>query len=49
MANSEDPEQSDLGLYCSSRPFRQATSVRNFRTLTIHFVSYVKLFSVHAG
>ena len=41
VANREDPvrlllqKQSDLGLHCLSRPFWQATSVQNFRTLTI--------------
>ena len=34
IANREDPE-SDLGLHCLSRPFWQATSVRNFRTFTV--------------
>ena len=38
IANRKDPDQkkqSDLGLCCLSRPFRQATSVQNFRTFTI--------------
>ena len=47
MANSKDPDQSDLGLCCLfqkqsdlglcclSRPFWQATSVQNFRTFTV--------------
>ena len=37
MASREDLDQtaSDLGLHCLSRPFLQATSVRNFRTFTI--------------
>ena len=41
IANREDPgqtaskKQSDLGLYCLSRPFWQTTSVRNFRTFSI--------------
>ena len=36
MANRKDPlkKQSDLGLHCLSRPFWQATIVRNFRTST---------------
>ena len=33
IANRED-----LGLPCLSKPFWQATSVRNFRTFTIHAV-----------
>ena len=37
IANRKDPDQtaseSDLGLHCLSRPFWQATKVRNFRTL----------------
>ena len=32
IANREDP---DLGLLCLSRPFWQATSVRNFRTFAV--------------
>ena len=28
-------KQSDLGLCCLSRPFWQATSVRNFRAFTV--------------
>ena len=37
IANREDPDQqSDLGLPCLSRPFGQATSVRNFRTFTVY-------------
>ena len=28
-------KQSDLGLCCLSRPIRQTTSVRNFRTFTV--------------
>ena len=42
IANREHPDQSaseqkqsDLGLPCLSRPFWQATSVRNFRTFTV--------------
>ena len=38
IANREDPDQtasSALGLPCLSRPFWQATSVRNFRTFTV--------------
>ena len=46
IANREDPDQtasfrlllkkqSDQGLHCLSRPFKQATSVRNFKTFTI--------------
>ena len=38
IASREYPGQtasSDLGLPCLNRPFWQATSVRNFRTLTI--------------
>ena len=40
IANREDPDQTassdtaGLGLYCLSRHFWQATSVRNFRTST---------------
>ena len=29
-------KQSDLGLPCLSKPFWQATSVRNFRTFSVH-------------
>ena len=43
MRNMEDPDktafsqkESDLGLPCLSWPFWQATSVRNFRTFTVH-------------
>ena len=33
IANREDPDQTaDLGLYCFSGPFGDATSVQNFRT-----------------
>ena len=37
MANKVDPDQtaSDLGLPCLSRPFKQATNARNFKTFTI--------------
>ena len=39
IANRGDPDQikkqSDLGLRCLSRPFKQAAGVRNFRTFTI--------------
>ena len=38
IANKEDPDQpasSDLGLHCLSRHLRQATHVRNFRTLAL--------------
>ena len=28
-------KQSDLGLYCLSRPFWQVTNVQNFRTFTV--------------
>ena len=38
IANMEDldlKKQSDLGLYCFSRAFLQATNVQNFRTSTI--------------
>ena len=32
----EDPDQSDLDLGCLSRPFWQATSIRNFRIFTVY-------------
>ena len=38
IANGEDSDQtasSDVGLYCLSRQFLQATSVQNFRLSTI--------------
>ena len=35
ITNREDPDQSDLGLHCLSRPFWQATSVQNFRTFSV--------------
>ena len=41
IANREDPDQTasqkqyNGGLHCLSRPFWQATSVRNFRASTI--------------
>ena len=39
IANGEDPDQtakqSDLGLHCLCRPYWPATSVPNFRTLTL--------------
>ena len=38
IANREDPDQTattDLDLHCFSMPFRQATSVQNFRTFTV--------------
>ena len=38
IANREDTDQkkqSDLGLRCLSRSFYQATSVGNFRTMTV--------------
>ena len=41
IANREDPhqKQSDLGLCCFSSLFWQATSVRNFKTVTaLHFL-----------
>ena len=28
-------KQSDLGLYCLSRPFGRATSIQNFRTFAV--------------
>ena len=34
IANSDSQNKSDLGLRCLPRPFRQATSVGNFRTFT---------------
>ena len=40
IANREDPDKTasptDLGLFCLSRPFWQATSVQIFRTFTIY-------------
>ena len=43
ISNSEDPDQtvsSDLGLYCLSW---QRSSVRNFRTTTVHLYSLSKI------
>ena len=34
IANREDPDQSDPGLHCLSRPFWQVNSVQNFRIST---------------
>ena len=48
ITNREDPDQtasSDLGLPCLSRPFWQATSVRNFRTFTASFFELLVLVS----
>ena len=45
IASREDPDQSAsveavcLGLRCLRRPFRQATNVRNFRTVTVFICS----------
>ena len=40
IANRGDPDQSDLGLHCLSRPFWQVTSIQYFRTyiVYIHFI-----------
>ena len=35
-AKPDQTASSDLGLHCLSRPFLQGTSVRNFRTFTVH-------------
>ena len=35
-------KQSDLGMLCLSRPFKQATSVRNFRAFTVQVNAYAQ-------
>ena len=42
IANREDPDQTDLGLGCLSRPFGLTTSVGNLRTSTELFKAYLK-------
>ena len=39
-------KQSDVGLGCLSRPFCQATSVRNFRTFIISAIADIKLLCI---
>ena len=39
IPNREDPDQTDLGLCCLSRPLWQATSIQNFRTFTTPLLS----------
>ena len=35
IANREEPDQTDLGLLCLSRPFWQTDSAKFFRSFTI--------------
>ena len=41
IANREDPDKTALGLHCLSRPFWQATGVRNFQTFIVSRLIWV--------
>ena len=45
IANREDPDQTDLGLSCLSRPFGLTTSDQNFLTSTELFKAYWKVWT----